>query len=120
MNAEITAKIFEYIDAMAAGLGVASTYVFELLVRQQIAEGVALLIAGIILAAGGAWAAVKAFRLFAEDGDSDVQFIAALGGITAGVASLIGLFALIPPAILHLINPEYYALQAILDVIKGG
>ncbi|MBR8661185.1 hypothetical protein [Brevibacillus sp. NL20B1] len=117
-----TDKITQYLEQMAAKLGVAAEHVYGVLVRQQVAEGIAFTIGAVIavfvLFRLGRWI----YRNYeANKGDymSDWGMILLFflifgggGGVGAMVVGLIG--------VMQIINPEYYAIREIMDVIGGA
>ena len=127
MTEKITDKVFEYIDALAAKLGVAAEYVFEMLVRQKMIEGIAysatLVIVSIIL-----WfATYKLFRYsyknFAEFCDDDDPGILFGSLLFLGVVSVLVFFVdaiFLPGNIIKIFNPEYYAIKEILNAVTGN
>jgi hypothetical protein len=144
MNEKVFNKATEYIDAIAAKLGVAAEHVFEILVRQQFATGIADIILGVALLSVLITiivVTVKAFtkaeykheseRYFSSSEkpingyarmrdfieDSDGLFWLPYTAVTAILAILsIGCLYY---GILELINPEYYAIKELLEVISG-
>lgn len=121
MGEVIYGDIKQYIDELAQSLGVAAEHVYEILVRQQISDGIITIIATSLVWAALATAFYKAVKRddFYE-GKVTVTFII---GVASGVgiffALIIGSFESIA-AVKQLINPEYYAIREIMDVIKGG
>ena len=126
MSEKLTEKAFEYIDAIAEGLGIAAAHVYAVMARQMFAEGVvwtALLLAIVI---GVPWIGVKvARRIYAkwDDFGRSSQEALAYVGFIAGIAAVIFVviaFLHLPGAVMKTVNPEYYVIREILDVVKGG
>lgn len=125
-------KAFEYIDAIAANLGVAAEHVYGALLKQAMVSGLRSVVYILICLAVG-YVIIKMFkRIYSdvkegEDGIFVDSFGISLGGvfaiITGGVAIIILFFAVmsdISNATTALLNPEYWALKEILDTIKGA
>jgi hypothetical protein len=119
MKTKIYDKATEYIDSIAQSLGVAAEHVYGILVRQQIADGVTtLIIFGVLLAVFGTVVGVSLKK--ANWSEDDVYcYVALFGGIALAFIFVIGCFES-AGAIKQLINPEYYAIKEIMDVIKGA
>ena len=125
-------KAFEYIDAIAANLGVAAEHVYGALLKQAMVSGLRSVVYIIICLAVG-YAILKMFkRIYAdvkegEDGIFVDSYGVSLGGVFAlvfgGIAIILMFFAImsdISNATTALLNPEYWALKEILDTIKGA
>lgn len=127
-------KAIEYIDALAANLGVAAEHVYGALLKQAMVSGVrSLVFIAICLAVS--YAIIKMFkRIYADVKDTNTDSIFVDGwhdlsaaGIIASFAGGITLFILfiaiiadISNATTALLNPEYWALKEILTTIKGA
>ncbi|EMT54778.1 hypothetical protein I532_04200 [Brevibacillus borstelensis AK1] len=106
-----TDKLTQYLEQMAAKLGVAAEHVYGVLVRQQVAEGwtyvvlaVGLLL--IVLLCGiASWATRNDYENFSAN-----AFITGCG------AFLLCLLAC-GAGVRHIINPEYYAIREIMEVL---
>lgn len=126
MTEKITDKVFEYIDALAAKLGVAAEYVFEMLVRQKMIEGIAysatLVVVSIIL-----WfATYKLFRYsnknsaeFCNDDDEGILYPLLFLGLASVFVFIVDVMFL-PGNIIQIFNPEYYAIKEILNAVTGN
>lgn len=125
-------KAFEYIDAIAANLGVAAEHVYGALLKQAMVSGLRSVVYIIICLAVG-YAIIKVFKRIYSDvkeGEDSIfvdSFGISLGGVFAiiigGVAIIILFFAImadIGNATTALLNPEYWALKEILNTIKGA
>lgn len=125
-------KAFEYIDAIAANLGVAAEHVYGALLKQAMVSGLRSVVY-IIICLAVSYAILKMFkRIYAdvkegEDGIFVDSFGVSLGGVLAlvfgGIAIILMFFAImsdISNATTALLNPEYWALKEILDTIKGA
>ncbi|MDQ0270764.1 hypothetical protein [Cytobacillus purgationiresistens] len=144
MKEEIFSKATEYIDAIAANLGVAAEHVYGLMVQQKFTEGVAETIVGVLmlilfivtltLVIGAylnpKYKTVGDGYLKAEVPSNIYAKVYELIDRTDGFAHMIivpfllltALFGTlcIYSGILTLINPEYYAIKEILDAFGGG
>ena len=125
-------KAFEYIDAIAANLGVAAEHVYGTLLKQAMVSGLRSVVYIIICLAVG-YAILKVFkRIYAdvkegEDGIFVDSYGVSLGGVFSlvfgGIALILMFFAImvdISNATTALLNPEYWAIKEILDTIKGA
>lgn len=127
-------KAIEYIDALAANLGVAAEHVYGALLKQAMVSGVrSLVFIAICLAVS--YAIIKMFNRIitdVKDANTDSLFVdkvyggVSTTGIVASFSGGIALFILfvaimsdIGNASTALLNPEYWALMEILDTIKG-
>lgn len=119
MKEKIYGKATEYIESLASSLGVAAEHVYGILVRQQIAEGITtLIIFGVIYAVLGTIVGIAVKKSdFRYDFISN--YVVILGSVVLVIVSAFAIFEL-RGAIMQLINPEYYAIKEIMDVIKGA
>lgn len=130
MNNEITTKVFEYIDALALNLGVASEHVYTLLVKQQMIGGISGIIFAFLYVIVGYLAVKKiseatlSTEVKAKSGGwfsdttigEDLTIFARRAlWVVYGIVVIIALFTL-PYDLMRLINPEYYAIKEILNV----
>lgn len=127
-------KAFEYIDAIAANLGVAAEHVYGALLKQAMVSGLRSVVYIIICLAVGYMVIRLLKRIYADvkDENTDSIFVDGwhdlnAGGIIAsfagGIAIIIMFFVImaeISNATTALLNPEYWALKEILDTIKGA
>ena len=125
-------KAFEYIDAIAANLGVAAEHVYGALLKQAMVSGLRSVVY-IIICLAVSYLIIKMFKRIYSDvkeGEDSIfvdSFGISLGGVFAiiigGVAIIILFFAImadIGNATTALLNPEYWALKEILNTIKGA
>lgn len=125
-------KAFEYIDAIAANLGVAAEHVYGALLKQAMVSGLRSVVY-IIICLAVSYVIIKMLkRIYSdvkegEDGIFVDSYGVSLGGVFAlifgGVAIVIMFFVImteISNATTALLNPEYWALKEILDTIKGA
>jgi len=106
-------KVFEYIDQIAAKLGVAAEHAYPLLIKQQRINGVMDLlfgIAAIILIPYCIRWTVKLSKHY----DYDIYAIVPI--IVGIIAAIFGPMALYY-GVGELLNPEYYAIKDILSIL---
>ena len=103
-------EILQRLDALAAQLGVAGEYLWEVLVYQAKLSGVTNLILTpfMVMAAYVGWRLAK----FGTE-DDDFFMLMPLGGIVC-IIGVVMAPILLTTGIKELLNPEYYALQKIL------
>lgn len=125
MSDQFQQKIMEYIDSIAHGLGVASQFVFETLVRQKIIEGWVYLSTVVAIVAIGLgvsiymWSSIRNdMKKYDTDFDDHITTLSIMA-IILFVVVLIGSMG-IPYNVMKICNPQYYALKDILDVVKGN
>ena len=121
MNPELTEKATEYIESIAKSLGVAAEHVYGLLVRQQIAEAISTLVITVIAIIALVTAlllVIKAYREFTGYDPFGYILAIAILSIVTLMVSLVGLFEG-AESVMKLINPEYYAIQEIFDLLRG-
>ncbi|QEG04313.1 hypothetical protein [Bacillus phage BC-T25] len=123
-------KLGGFIDELAKQLGVAATHVYEVLVKQQFVEGVSLMVKA------GVWIAVlilvwtllhklifKRWHKYSDPtGYDETQFMLAIVVVIVGIISAIvgwNIVDWVTLGIKKLLNPEYYALQDIMEFVKG-
>ncbi|MED2979507.1 hypothetical protein P4284_22870 [Bacillus swezeyi] len=118
-------KAMEYIDKLAAKLGVAAEHVYGILVKQQIVNGVICVVSTIVILALLGIALLKLIRKGIEHQKtlrsfytSPYTIVAVLVGIALALVVIVSFFV-IPIGINQIINPEYYAIKEILDTIGG-
>ena len=125
-------KAFEYIDAIAANLGVAAEHVYGALLKQAVVSGLRSVVY-IIIGLAVSYVIIKILKTVysdvkeGEDGIFADSYGVSLGGVFAlifgGIAIILMFFAImsdISNATTALLNPEYWALKEILDTIKGA
>ena len=125
-------KAFEYIDAIAANLGVAAEHVYGALLKQAMVSGLRSVVY-IIIYLAVSYAIIKVLKRVYSDVKEDEEglfvdsFGVPLGGVFAlvfgGIALVIMFFVImadISNTSTALLNPEYWALKEILDTIKGA
>ena len=118
-------KIAEYIETLAQQLGVAVTHLYEVMARQQIAEGIAygllclviVVVVPIIVYKMARLTFRKWSEIYEEDGEFIIMVAWLFGGIGSAVVFVISLLSL-PEYVMHVINPEYYVVKEILEVFK--
>jgi hypothetical protein len=130
MNEKVFNKATEYIDAIAAKLGVAAEHVYGILVRQQYVEGITTILGSLIFVAVTFFISRKVTELtrnmreeakkksYTDVSDDMVVVACVLGWIVFFLSLIFAAFA-IPDSIAQLVNPEYYAVKEIFDVISG-
>ena len=102
-------QIWEAIEAMAQSLGVAAEYVWEVVLRQQVALGAVMVIMAAMLIPTGVVFTAKAYKRHSESLDGFYH-------ASLGVVGLVGGSILIAIGVLYLYNPGYYALKAITGI----
>ena len=126
-------RAFEYIDALAANLGVAAEHVYGALLKQAMVSGVRSLVF-IVICLAVVYMVLRLLNRIITDvkeGNNDSIFVDGWGispaGIIASFAGGIAMFILfiviladISNATTALLNPEYWALKEILGMIKGA
>lgn len=125
-------KAFEYIDAIAANLGVAAEHVYGALLKQAMVSGLRSVVY-IIICLAVSYVIIKMLKTVYSDVKAEEEslfvddFGISLAGVFAvtfgGIAIVIMFFAImsdINNATTALLNPEYWALKEILDTIKGA
>ena len=125
-------KAFEYIDAIAANLGVAAEHVYGAVLKQAMVSGLRSVVY-IIICLAVSYAIIKVLKRVYSDVKEDEEGLfvdsygVTLGGVFAlifgGIALVIMFFVImadISNASTALLNPEYWALKEILDTIKGA
>jgi hypothetical protein len=123
MNEKVFEKVTQYIDALAAKLGVAAEHVYGVLVRQQVAEGIVNIIVGTLVLAVLIFALmvlIKKVELPRIVDEFDLLGYVFVAAILLLIIGLPGSYAVseISDGIKQVINPEYYAIREILDAIK--
>ena len=117
----VSEKVFEIIDALAAQLGVAKEFVWALLVRQQYVEAAQLAIGVICCVVALVYTIPICSKGFKEEyatGDADAA--AAIIGLFVSVGASIYILCGSIACVGRLLNPEYYALKDILNMVTGG
>lgn len=125
-------KAFEYIDAIAANLGVAAEHVYGALLKQAMVSGL-ISVLYIIICLAVSYVIIKILKTVYADVKAEEEslfvdgFGISLAGVFAvifgGIAIVIMFFVImaeISNATTALLNPEYWALKEILDTIKGA
>jgi len=117
-------EVFKRLDALGEKLGVAAGHVWQVLVRQSIAEGISSLVLAILCMAGLV-VAIKVILWAQKTGSANKDFAGDWPGncifwfsmsIAGTMLSTVGLFVNIYEATMHLVNPEYFALEYIMSL----
>ncbi|WP_135553304.1 hypothetical protein [Paenibacillus cymbidii] len=120
MKDQISDKVFEYIDALAAKLGVAAEYVFTLMIRQMVMEGIVYICVSVVLLVASILGARKLYAFWREK-DFEIEDCEGLAifSVLLGIAMLVTIIVVttivLPESIMKLTNPGYYALKEILE-----
>ncbi|OME55553.1 hypothetical protein BSK59_13845 [Paenibacillus odorifer] len=137
MNQEILDKVLAYIDALSVKFGVASKYLLDMMIKQEIIQGVLGLVGMTVLYIVTAFVFIKfipkSFKWMLNDIEkskkekrfpndwSDYPHIiipVVLAVIVLAVAVSVCTFTLLPTSINRLVNPEYFVLKEILAAFK--
>lgn len=119
------AELFKRLDALSEKLGVAASHLWQILVRQGMAEAMGdlslVLLAGIGLIACTKtllWARKYGTENVDREGEWPVQAIVGfvVSGIT-GIIAIIAIFINTHTFVLWAVNPEYFALEKVLSLI---
>jgi len=129
VNADTVKAVQEALAPMAQKLGEGAAHLYEVYVRQMFAEGVVGLAAATfftIVCGLVCWLVVpralrKGYAMKTKDYWSDYEVPMALGYVGLILSILVALFSVGGAAFsaMKVINPEYYAIERILDQIKG-
>src|SRR5690606_20139472 len=111
MNEQLT----QYIDTIAAKLGVAAEHVYGVLVQQAYVNGIRGLVTGVLLLTITAFLIPLIIRGFKTNNEEMVIFL-----LLISVIAVVFGFGFTYSGVGELFNPEYYAIRELLDVIKGG
>jgi len=114
-------EVLQRIDALAAKLGVAAGEVWKILVKQsvveawqQVATGVVFVLVMVAFIYFGRWC----WKRYEESGGyGDWNTSALIAYSLALIPAVIAICSVIT-AISRFVNPEYYALQVILETLK--
>lgn len=126
MSDQMMSEVLARLDLLIEKLGEGAVKAWPLFVKQAFwVDGVATLVAGLVLA-GTAAAAVRvviALRNKAEDVDSineavGYEFGSILVAVVAVILAVVGAL-MSSTAVLRIINPEYYALMNIVRMLTG-
>jgi hypothetical protein len=121
---EKTDAFGEVINELAKQLGVAAEHVYSVIVKQQYVEGISGLIgAGLIaiLALVLLISSFKSRKKLLEKGHYDGSDIIAVrwAGMAIGFLVMGGMVFWAIDALKMLLNPEFYAIQDIMEMIRG-
>lgn len=134
MNNEILQEVMKRLDGIGRTISQGGKAGFEILVRQKFAEGLVwsavdtfFLIVGIALAIYLGRILILSIKKekdsetedtkLSDDEDSVIAFLWIAGAVISVVFILVAIHDL-PNNLLHVFNPQYYALKDILNAIK--
>lgn len=127
MSEVIIDKVAQYIEALAASLGVAAAHVYEVMARQKVTEGIVYSVLLPVIVVVATVAGVKLAKLTVKNWEelyrNDVEAPITVAWVFGGIAYLVLIIATIanlPEYVMKIYNPEYYVIREILGVIKGG
>lgn len=115
---QLVEQIGPSMEKMAEQLGVASEFLWNVLIKQQYINGIfgiAWCIIGIVILCLLAWSIKKWSKKLLDESEGVVILLWVLIAFTGGLALFLGFEA----AINHLVNPEYQAIKDIFEFIKG-
>lgn len=114
-------ELLKRLDTLADKLGTTAAYLWHVLVKQRIAEGIENILIGLVWTE--LWIAIliishKMRTKIAQESDEKDNWIA--GGyavLGVGQMCLLGIGTYLFDGIVQLINPEYFALERLLQTI---
>lgn len=113
-------NIDQYLAPFAAKFGVAVEHLYAVLVKQMAVYGVAYIIGGLIGMALCGWLCVFGYKKSSQaDSYDDWEILGGLLCFVAGVG-FIGMIFLALNGMMHVLNPEYFALEKIMFWVKGS
>lgn len=120
MKEKIYEQVTNYIESMAKGLGVAAEHVYGILVRQQVAEGITTTATFITVLAVLVFLLTRSIRGLKNSKRHSEDFYLATTVVTSILTILVFVMTIleVPVAVMRIINPEYYAIMEIAEVIK--
>jgi len=127
MDAKIQQQLLDrssdFIDKASQALGSTGQHVYEVLVRQQMIQGIGGIISLVVFLTLAIVPSLYLFKWAYKRHQKDRYSEAYLGATF--VSLIILLVAAIVAGVLqdsvqHILNPEYYAISMIFDTIKGG
>jgi hypothetical protein len=121
MNSETVKSIQDALTPLATKLGEGAAHVYAIYVREQYVSGVGSIIWSVVwllLSAAVIVGASKLFRWASKEDEEEVMTAAVIMGTGLGLVILVIATSCLDSGIQHLLNPEYYAIQDILDSVK--
>ena len=131
MKEDLTKEVLSRLDGLAAQLHTTGAQLWQVLVAQAKVEAITDLVQlGVALVAGvgGTWACFKLATLCANEADKPykdknegVIISAFIGALLTGITAMIGSAVFLINStswVTPLLNPQYWALQQILNVFK--
>jgi hypothetical protein len=111
----------EGITKLSETMGVALPHLWEVLVRQQYVEGIIILLLWIPTL----FAAIGIYKLLKIGTSDDFDYAEALLTFVFSALVFLVIFSVIlvglsTSAIGKLMNPEYYAIKAVVEMVQGG
>ena len=118
MNEQLQKEIFAWLDALAAKLGVTANHLWEIVVRQQYIDGVAIAFLAVLLlvASCGGVLILRHARTLDRRADSFPYWF---GGCLLTALAFAGCVEASRAALTCFINPEYAALRDLLGMLRG-
>lgn len=109
--------LLKRLDVLAAKLGTTAAYLWSVLVRQAISDGISSAVGALVAVIGGVLAYKLtgiALRAFREDTD---YFPGLFFSWVAVAVSIVACACFLTDAIQHFYNPAYYALHEVLESV---
>lgn len=120
MTEDVKTEIFDRLDALAAKMGVAAEHLWGVLVKQHLIYGISAVLGIIAVLALGFYAGRQARKIPGDlensKGEPNLKFVLYAANALSVVAAVLIFF--MAEAVARLINPEYYALQELLDTFR--
>lgn len=111
-------KTTEYIDQFAAKLGTTSEYAFEILVKQQVASGISGVVFFTVVMIFSTIGTIISTKMHLKLKENYNYCDGWLAGIIIGIVIALLALAGILYNVRLIMNPEYYAIQDIVNFIK--
>lgn len=120
MNTETINQIKDALAPIAEKIGQGAGYAWEIVVRQQVAEGIGALIVsffGLILGIS-VFCFVKYTIKKHESWRDDWDVVGGMVGTIGGIISLLMLITGLYGGVMRLLNPEFYAIEFFINLVK--
>jgi len=108
--------------AVGEKIGQGAEFGWDVVVRQQLAEGVARFVYAIGFLVVSLFMVSLSAKLWKKNAEPDRHYDGYdIGGTISGVAATVFLavaLGMIASGVMHLINPEFYAIQFFVDLVK--
>jgi len=119
INETVQNRLLDMVSVLGTKISEIAPELWRIMIKQQYVTGIGFLI-GVIACIAGHILAIKWIKMMKDAGITvdDGEFTGILFCYMVRIGTIIAGFALLYNGIAHFINPEYYAIQSLINMVK--